>query len=100
MEIYYGILAGVIYGMVDVALMIPIKFDSKDEKKLAMVGAFASRFSIGFLIFNTNLPLSSWLRGLVIALLISFPNAIITKSYVPIMGTAIIGGLILGYFAG
>lgn len=100
MEPYYGILAGIIYGVIDTALMIPIKFDSKDEKKIAMIGAFASRFSIGFLIFNTSLPWSAWLNGLLIALIISLPSAIITKSYAPILGTAVIGGLILGYIAG
>ena len=100
MEIYYGILAGIIYGVIDTALMIPIKFDSKDEKKVAMIGAFASRLSICFLVFNTSLPWASWLNGLLIALLISLSSAIITKSYGPIMGTAIIGGLVLGYFAG
>jgi hypothetical protein len=42
-----GALAGVLFGMIAVLLMIPLKFD---DKRAAMLGAFVNRFSIGFVI--------------------------------------------------
>ncbi|MCA9386205.1 hypothetical protein KC717_06175 [Candidatus Dojkabacteria bacterium] len=96
MNIIYGVIAGVIFGIIDVLLMIPIKFDSTEKKKIAMLGAFLSRFAIGVLIFNTSFPFPSWLGGLVIGLLVSAPDAIITKSYIPIFTTGVIGGITIG----
>jgi hypothetical protein len=43
-----------------------------------------------------TLPLSGWLTGLIFGLLLSLPDAIITKAYAPILGLGTIGGLIIG----
>jgi len=42
------------------------------------------------------LHLPYWLQGLIIGLLFSLPDAIITGAFVPIIGTGIVGGLIVG----
>ena len=83
-----GVVLGLGAGAIAVALMIPMRFA---DKRAALTGAFASRFATGFLAVNTSLPLHPILAGAGIGLLISLPDAIITKAYVPIMviGTAL-----------
>lgn len=93
----FGVIAGLLFGAVDVALMIPMEFA---DKKTAMLGAFASRFAIGFLIPLVKMPIPSWAIGGVVGLLISLADAIITKAYVPILATGVIGGLLIGWAAG
>ena len=95
--ILFGVIAGLIFGAADVALMIPMKHP---DKGTAMLGAFASRFAIGFIIGVTRMPVPGWLRGIIIGVLISIPDAIVTKAYIPIMATGIIGGAIIGALSG
>jgi hypothetical protein len=92
-----GLLGGVAFGIVDVLLMLPMQFP---DKRTALIGAFLSRFAIGFLIPLSKLPMPLALAGAIIGLLISLPDAVITKAYVPIIGTGIVGGAILGWVAG
>jgi hypothetical protein len=65
-----------------------------------MTGAFISRFAVGFVIGASNLPLPGWASGLIFGLLISLPDAIITKAYAPILISGIIGGTIIGFVVG
>lgn len=95
--ILFGLLAGLLFGAVDVALMIPMEFA---DKKTAMLGAFASRFAIGFLVPLVKMPIPAWAIGALVGLLISLSDAIITKAYVPILATGIIGGVAIGWAAG
>ena len=89
-----GLLAGIAFGALDVVLMLPM---SLPDKKTAFLGAFASRFAIGFVIGCVQLPgWPGWLIGLVFGLLISLPDAIITHKYIPILILGGIGGLIIG----
>lgn len=92
-NILFGILAGLIFGAADVALMIPMKHL---DKPTAMLGAFFSCFAIGFLIGVSRMPVPGWVRGVIVGLLISIPSAIVTKSYVPILTSGVIGGAIIG----
>ena len=92
----FGLLAGLIFGLLDVALMIPMKHPNK---KTAMLGAFFSRFAIGFLIGVTRMPVAGWLRGVIVGVLISIPDAIVTKAYAPILTIGVIGGSIIGWLA-
>jgi hypothetical protein len=91
--IVFGIIAGLIFGAADVALMIPMHHP---DKGTAMLGAFASRFAIGFLIGVTRMPVPGWVRGIIVGVLISIPDAIVTKAYIPIMATGVVGGAIIG----
>ncbi len=89
-----GIIAGTIFGIVDV---IPMMFMDLPNRKAAIAGALLNRFAIGFLIPNTELPLAGWLKGLVIGLLLSITDAIITGAFGPILGSGAVGGVIIGY---
>ena len=93
-KVILGLIAGVVFGALDVGLMLPMSFP---DKTTALLGAFASRFAIGFVIGCVQLPgWSGWLVGLLFGLLISLPDAIITHKYVPILILGGIGGLIIG----
>ena len=93
----FGAIAGVVFGAVDSALMMPMDFP---DKRTALLGAFLSRFAIGFLIPLVKMPLPGWAIGAVVGLLVSLPDAVITKAYAPILTTGLIGGLIIGWAAG
>ena len=92
-----GVLLGLIIGAVDVALMLPLSFP---DKRAALLGAFCARFALGFFAATVRLPLSPILIGLLVGILTSLPDAIITKAYVPIMATGVIFGAIAGWIVG
>ena len=94
--ILMGLIAGVVFGCVDVALMLPMDFP---DKKTALIAAFCSRFAIGFLIPLIRMPIPRVAVGVLVGLLISLPDAIITKSYLPILASGLIGGAIIGWTA-
>jgi hypothetical protein len=73
--------------------MLPLTFS---DKKAALTGAFLNRFAIGFVIGAARLPVPAWTNGLIFGLLLSLPDAIITKAYAPILGLGAIGGLVIG----
>ncbi len=93
----FGTTAGLIFGILDVLLMIPLHLP---DKKTAMIGAFLSRFAIGFLIPLIKAPLPPWLIGGMVGLLVSLSDAVITKTYAPIIGVGILGGVIVGWASG
>jgi hypothetical protein len=91
-----GILGGAAFGVADVLLMLPLQFQ---DKRTALAAAFFSRFAIGFLIPICNLPLPWFVSGSLIGLLISIPDALITKAYAPILVSGVLGGALLGWVA-
>ena len=93
----FALISGSAFGLVDVAMMIPGTFP---DKKVAMLGAFASRFAIGFIIPFCRMPLQMWITGAIVGLLISLPDAIITKAYAPILASGVCGGALIGWIAG
>ena len=96
-KILLGIVCGIVFGIVSVATMIPLKMP---DKRAAMAGAFVNRFGVGFVIGATNLPLPTWLSGLLFGLLLSLPDAIITKAWIPILTIGAIGGIVIGVVIG
>ena len=92
-----GAIGGLAFGTVDVLLMLPMQFP---DRRTALMAAFASRFAIGFLIPLCRLPLPWFVSGALVGLLISIPDAIITKAYVPILVGGVVGGALLGWIAG
>jgi hypothetical protein len=89
-----GVIAGLIFGAVSVAMMIPMSFP---DKRAALLAAFINRFAIGFVIGCVTLPgWPGWLVGLLFALLLSLPAALISKAYAPILIIGAIGGVIIG----
>jgi hypothetical protein len=96
-RLYLGLISGIAFGLLSAASMIPLSFA---DKRAALLGAFCSRFAIGFLVCVVNLPMPSWASGLLVGLLISLPDAIITKAYAPILIIGTIGGAIIGLITG
>jgi hypothetical protein len=92
-----GILLGLIIGAVDVALMLPLSFP---DKRAALLGAFCARFALGFFAATVRLPMSPILAGVLVGILTSLPDAIITKAYLPIMATGVVFGAIAGWIVG
>lgn len=92
-----GLLLGVVIGGVDVLLMLPLTFP---DKRAALLGAFCARFALGFFAANVRLPVSPILSGVVVGILTSLPDAMITKAYAPIMITGVIFGAIAGWIVG
>jgi hypothetical protein len=92
-----GVVLGVVIGGVDVLLMLPLTFP---DKPAALLGAFCARFALGFFAATVRLPVSPILSGLVVGVLTSLPDAVITKAYAPIMITGVIFGAIAGWIVG
>ena len=95
-RISLGIVCGLVFGGVDAALMLPMSFP---DKRAAILGAFIARFALGFVICNIRLPWPGWTTGLFLGILLSLPDAIITKAAGPILGSGALGGLIIGVIA-
>ena len=93
----FGLIAGIAYGAVAVATMLPLSFS---DKRAALLGAFLNRFAIGLLIPLVVAPAPRWAIGLALGVLLSLPDGIITKAFFPIVGMGAIGGLLIGWLAG
>jgi hypothetical protein len=89
----YGLLAGVLFGALSVALMLPMSFS---DRRTALTAAFLDRFAIGLVIGVVDLSWPGWLVGLLFGLLLSAPSALVTKTYGPILGLGSLGGLVIG----
>ena len=96
-KLLLGIICGIVFGAISVSTMIPLSFE---DKRAAMLGAFINRFAVGFVIGATDLPMPGWARGLLFGVLLSLPDAIITKAWIPIMTLGAIGGLMIGVVVG
>ncbi len=92
-----GTLCGLVYGALSAASMLPLTFP---DKTAALTGAFLNRFAIGFVIGAARLPVPNWANGLIFGILLSLPDAIITKAYAPILILGALGGLIIGLIVG
>ncbi len=96
-KILLGIVCGLVFGIIDVLVMIPLKYENSRKRNEAMFAAFIERFMIGFLIPNVELGIHSALTGLLLGISLSMPSAIITRAYAPIIGIGAIGGFIIGF---
>jgi hypothetical protein len=91
-RIMLGAICGLVFGAIDIGIMLPMTFP---DKRAAITAAFIARFGIGFVI-----GAAGWAVGLIFGLLLSIPDAIITKAYGPIIGMGAIGGTIIGVIIG
>jgi len=92
--IVLSLICGVGFGALAVTLMLPMTFPNK---RTALIAAFASRFAIGFLVPLVALPVPGLVKGALVGLLISLPDAIVTRAYVPILAVGVVGGAIIGF---
>jgi len=88
-----GAVAGLIFGAVAAASMLPLEFA---DKPAAITAAFIHRFGVGLVIGCVRLSRPGWAVGLLFGALLSVPDAIITKAYAPILGMGAVGGLVIG----
>lgn len=95
-NIVKGLIVGTVLGLVSVIPMVSMTFE---DKARAMTASFISRFAIGFIIINMELPMPGWIKGGLIGLVLSLPDALVTKQYAPILGLGLIGGVICGFFS-
>ena len=89
-----GVLLGLAFGIADVLLMLPLTFP---DKRAALLGAFCARFALGFFSATVRLPMPALATGVLVGILTSLPDALITKAYVPIMVTGVIFGAIAAW---
>ena len=61
------------------------------------MGAFLNRFAIGFVLGTARLEVPAWANGLIFGVLLSLTDAIITKTYAPILILGAVGGVIIGF---
>lgn len=99
-RIILGLIFGLVFGVLDVLVMIPLKYEDNRKRIEAMSGAFIERFMLGLLIPNVDLGINQIFVGLLLGLGLSIPTAIITRAYTPIIGIGAIGGIIIGYLSG
>src|SRR5262245_37307296 len=92
-----GVVLGLGIGIADVLLMLPMSFP---DKRAALLGAFSSRFALGFFAATTRLPMSPLATGVIVGILTSLPDAIITKAYAPILITGVVFGALAGWAVG
>src|SRR3954465_4207084 len=91
---HLGILSGIVFGALSVASMLPMQFP---DKHAALLGAFFNRFAIGVCIGLMAPGRIGWATGLVLGILLSLPDAIITKAYAPILVLGAVGGAVIGW---
>ena len=77
-RVLLGVISGLVFGAIDIGIMLPMSFP---DKKTAITAAFIARFGIGFVIGAARLPWPGWAVGLCFGLLLSIPDALITKAY-------------------
>ena len=94
-----GILLGIGCGVLSCLAMVPLKFPTPEEKQRALIGAFLNRLVLGFVVANITLPLPSPLSGALLGIFVSAPDAVITKSYGPILGLGAVLGAVCGWVA-
>lgn len=92
-----GLMLGLGIGAVDVLMMVPLSFP---DKRAALLGAFCARFALGFFAATVRLPTAPVVTGVIVGILTSLPDAIITKAYAPIMASGVIFGAIAGWIVG
>jgi hypothetical protein len=89
-----GSICGLIFGALVVLTMLPMEFP---DKTAALAGAFLNRFGVGFVIGAADIRLPGWAQGIIFGLLLSLPDAIITKAYAPIIVLGLLGGAVIGF---
>ncbi len=98
-RIFLGVICGLVFGVFDAVIMLPMKFEDSRKKTEAILGAFLERFMVGLIIPNVNLGVSPVIAGGIIGFGLSLPTSIITRAYLPINIIGIISGLIIGLVA-
>jgi hypothetical protein len=92
-NLLWSAVAGVAFGLIAVAMMLPMSFS---DKRTALLAAFVDRFAVGLVIGCVQVLGPGWAVGLGFGLLLSLPPTIVTKADVPILVVGGLGGLVIG----
>lgn len=95
-KILFGFICGLVFGIIDVIVMIPLKFEDKRKRIEAMSSAFIERFMLGFIIPNIDIGLPPAIAGGLLGIGLSLPASIITRAYIPINAIGLVGGIVIG----
>jgi len=103
-RLWLGLALGLVYGALSAASMVPLAFP---DKRAALLGAFLNRLAIGLTIGAvigapqvTAVGLPAWAIGLVVGVVLSAADAVITKAYAPILILGAVGGAVIGWLVG
>jgi len=91
-----GLICGLVFGVIDVLIMLPMKMENNRKRIEALTSAFIERFMLGFIIPNIAISLHPVTTGAILGLGFSVPTAIITRAYAPIIGMGVVGGALIG----
>ena len=95
-SITLGVICGLVFGIIDVLIMLPMKVEDKRKKIEALIAAFIERFILGFLIPNVTFSIHPIATGAILGLGLSLQTALIVRAYAPILGIGVVGGIIIG----
>lgn len=62
-KITLGLICGFAFGLIDVAIMVPMKFDNSRKRAEALSDAFIERFMLGFRMPNISLDVHQAISG-------------------------------------
>ncbi len=91
-RILLGAILGVALGITDVLLTLR----HGSQQTTALLQAFTSRFALGFLGANVELPLHPVISGVLVGILVSLPDAFGLKAYGGIIGSGVVFGALVG----
>ena len=91
-RILLGAILGVALGITDVLLTLR----HGSQPTTALLQAFTSRFALGFLGANVELPLHPVISGVLVGILVSLPDAFGLKAYGGIIGSGVVFGALVG----
>lgn len=93
---YFGAIAGLLFAVGEVAFLYAIKHVEKTDQTGVYITTFLCNALIGFLIPLLKIGIHPIAIGLGIALILSIPKAIVSKSYVYPFVVAVIVGVVIG----
>ncbi len=94
----FAIVAGLLAALVDTGVMIPLEFPTAEDKREAMIAAFADRAVLGFVVgpVAAGLGVNGIVVGVLLGAAASVGAAVITRTWAPIIGMGVVTGLIVG----
>ncbi len=90
-----GVLCGVAFGIADV--LLTVFANHPDVTRGMLLQAFFSRLAIGVLGANVSLGIDQIWAGALTGLLISLPDAFALHSYIGVLGTGLLFGVLAGW---
>jgi len=95
-----GLLLGICLALLKMSSIGPFRWIATAWIELFRgLPAILTIFAIGFIVPLVSLSMPGFAKGALIGLLISLPDAVVTRAYVPILGIGVAGGAIIGWLS-